>query len=332
MRMPALLGRATTRRNTSTSRLLLISSSTRPRITPTPPAAMCSGPARLSSQVLPPATLCCGQCVASSCGQGSRVYAASQVCGAPCSVVLGARGRLIPGRQVYSWRPDLKQGAGVGSCLCLPPYFTCLPTPPLLPWEPAEESPGVCKPGVQVLGAAAASALDPGSTTCINLHMWLTQTVLPAVPGEKMGSRVAASLTAAMGCGDTIARNEDDYAEIAVAFGRCCLLCSSLLRACASEQEAVLRSFLGLCSQDHAGAQLFCSCATRSPLFCRNARALQRAKACVRKGKVDAPLFDTARWVLDQERALAMASGTCPPRQTPPPLPYRRPPASTPAL
>jgi predicted O-linked N-acetylglucosamine transferase (SPINDLY family) len=44
-----------------------------------------------------------------------------------------------------------------------------------------------------------------------------------AVPGEKMGSRVAASLTAAINCPNTIARNEDDYAEIAVAFGRCAL-------------------------------------------------------------------------------------------------------------
>jgi predicted O-linked N-acetylglucosamine transferase (SPINDLY family) len=58
--------------------------------------------------------------------------------------------------------------------------------------------------------------------------------------------------TAALNCHNTIARNEDDYAEIAIAFG--------------------LRP-----------------------------RALRRAKACVRKGKLDAPLFDTALWVRDQE-------------------------------
>mmetsp|Transcript_58911 Transcript_58911/g.95219 ORF Transcript_58911/g.95219 Transcript_58911/m.95219 type:complete len:102 (-) Transcript_58911:172-477(-) len=74
-----------------------------------------------------------------------------------------------------------------------------------------------------------------------------------------MGSRVAAALTAALECPDTIARNEDDYSEIAVAFAR-------------------------------------------------NARALRRAKACVRKGKADAPLFNTALWVSDQERALHMAA------------------------
>jgi protein O-GlcNAc transferase len=109
--------------------------------------------------------------------------------------------------------------------------------------------------------AAADVFLD---TPSYNAHssgcdvLW-SGTPLLTVPGEKMGSRVAAALTAALECPNTIARNEDDYAEIAVAFAR-------------------------------------------------NPRALRRAKACVRKGKKAAPLFDTALWVSDQERALAMAS------------------------
>ena len=76
-----------------------------------------------------------------------------------------------------------------------------------------------------------------------------------------MGSRVAASLTVAIGCPHTIARNEDDYDEIAVTVGR---------------EAGSLR--------------------------------LRRAKDCVRKGKREAPLFDTALWVADQERALFMSS------------------------
>ena len=137
-----------------------------------------------------------------------------------------------------------------------------------------------------------------------------------------MGSRVAASLTAAMGCGDTIARNEDDYAEIAVAFGRCPLLWSSLLSrlgfgapllVCFGARSGVPKMVRVLLAGSRRSSAILLTC---YPLFRRNARALQRAKACVRKGKVDAPLFDTARWVWDQERALAMASGTCAPRQT----------------
>ena len=88
-----------------------------------------------------------------------------------------------------------------------------------------------------------------------------TGTPLLTVPGEKMGSRVAASLTAAIGCPHTIARNEDDYAEIAVTLGG---------------EAGSLR--------------------------------LRHTKDCVRKGKREAPLFDTALWVADQERALFMAS------------------------
>ena len=111
--------------------------------------------------------------------------------------------------------------------------------------------------------AAADVFLD---TPSYNAHssgcdvLW-SGTPLLTVPGEKMGSRVAASLTAAIGCPHTIARNEDDYAEIAVALGR---------------EAGSLR--------------------------------LRRAKDCVRKGKREAPLFDTALWVADQERALFMAS------------------------
>lgn len=109
--------------------------------------------------------------------------------------------------------------------------------------------------------AAADVFLD---TPSYNAHssgcdvLW-SGTPLLTVPGEKMGSRVAASLTAAIKCPNTIARNEDDYAEIAVAFGK-------------------------------------------------KAAALKRAKNCVREGKRNAPLFDTAQWVRDQERALFMAA------------------------
>ena len=109
--------------------------------------------------------------------------------------------------------------------------------------------------------AAADVFLD---TPSYNAHssgcdvLW-SGTPLLTVPGDKMGSRVAASLTAAINCPDTIARNEDDYAEIAIALGR-------------------------------------------------RPRLLRRAKACIRKGKVEAPLFDTALWVRDQERAMRMAA------------------------
>ena len=108
-----------------------------------------------------------------------------------------------------------------------------------------------------------------------------------AVPGEKMGSRVAASLTAAINCPNTIARNEDDYAEIAVAFGRCAL----------SSGQGRSRVVMVLATD----------CQSRRVRS--NSGALRRAKACVRKGKIDAPLFDTGLWVSDQERALRMASG-----------------------
>ncbi len=111
--------------------------------------------------------------------------------------------------------------------------------------------------------AAADVFLD---TPAYNAHssgcdvLW-SGTPLLTVPGEKMGSRVAASLTAAFGCQHTIARNKHDYAEIAVALGR---------------EGGSLR--------------------------------LRRAKDCVRKGKREEPLFDTALWVTDRERALFMAS------------------------
>lgn len=42
---------------------------------------------------------------------------------------------------------------------------------------------------------------------------------LITIAGDKMASRVAASLVSTMGCGDTIARTEEEYAEMLTALG-----------------------------------------------------------------------------------------------------------------
>ncbi|EKX44399.1 UDP-N-acetylglucosamine-peptide N-acetylglucosaminyltransferase [Guillardia theta CCMP2712] len=70
--------------------------------------------------------------------------------------------------------------------------------------------------------AAADLFLD---TPSYNAHstgcdvLW-SGTPLLTIPGDKMGSRVAASLNRAIGCEETTVRTEDEYAELAVALAK----------------------------------------------------------------------------------------------------------------
>jgi hypothetical protein len=169
--------------------------------------------------------------------------------------------------------------------------------------------------------AAADVFLD---TPSYNAHstgcdvLW-SGTPLLTAPGDKMGARVAASLVAAAGCSATVARNEKDYAALAGAL-------AARPHALRAAKECVRRAkvpdtwshyrppdtwshYRPLGPGDRPGwTAARPRRALPPPPPARRARALVTPRRHARRPQVESPLFDTPRWVRDQERALRLAA------------------------